>query len=141
MAELLFPHYNPNDLPAISSVLALLLASAEPPRVDVSRGRSKWLDRPPYPGGRLFIRGRCSARAGDITGYHVWYCCARFGRTVPVREWDISVGSGTPSLYDAPFTEFTCSSGPAGGTNPPHDLNSAGDGWRDAYDTALAALA
>lgn len=138
--SLVFPAYNPYDADAIHTVLASLVASTTPPRVDVTRGHSKWLDRLPYTAGRLCIRGKCRAGVGDITGFHVWYCCARYGRAVPVREWSESVGVGSPVLYDAPFREFSCSAGAAGGTNPPYGLNSAGDGWRAAYDAALAAL-
>lgn len=138
--SLLFPAFNPNDAAAISGLLATLLAGGVPPRVDVSRCHSKWLEREPYPGGRLFIRGKCRAGVGETTGYHVWYCCARYGRTVPVREYEEVWGVGPTQLYEAPFREFSCSSGAAGGANPPYDLGSAGDGWRAAYDTALAAL-
>lgn len=132
MADLLFPIFNPNDAPAISAVLALLLAGEEPPRVDVTRVHSKWLDRDPYTGGRLWIRGACRAGPGQITGHHVWYTCARYGRAIPVREENITTGEVT--FYDAPFDEFSCVA------NPPHDLNSLGDGWREAYDAALATL-
>lgn len=138
---LLFPAYNPNDTAAISAVLASLVANEEPPRVDVScvqdsDGREEaWLNRPPYPNGRLLIRGKCRAGIGEVTGFHVAYCCARFGRQVPVAIWALTVGEGTPELRDAPFDEFSCIN-----PNPPHSINSDGDGWREIFDTALAAL-
>lgn len=119
------PGANANDAPAIASVLAALVANASPPRVEVARSQD----------GRLCVRGRPGARVGEITGYHVWYCCARYGRAVPVREWPTSSGSvGTPKLYDAPFTEFSCLA------NPPWNPNGPSDGWREIYDAALAAL-
>ena len=53
----LFPYrVYPNDELAIYAVLEMLIANEEPPRVDVTRVNSDWLDRPPYPNGRLFIR-------------------------------------------------------------------------------------
>jgi len=144
---LLFPIYNPNDAPAITAVLATLLAGGVPPRVDVSRvhdtdgSEEPWLDREPYPGGRLLIRGKCRAGVGETTGHISWYCCARFGRAVPVREYLEAWGVGPTQDYDASFREFSCSSGTAGGANSPYDLNTPGDGWRQAYDDAYAALA
>jgi hypothetical protein len=99
----------------------------------LGNGKRPWLDRPPH-NGRLLVRGKCRPGVGDVLGYQVWYCCARYGRSIPVRDWGMSVGVGSPELYDAPFDEFSCVA------NPPYNLNSAGDGLRAAYDAALAAL-
>jgi hypothetical protein len=133
----LFPYrVYPNDAAAISAVLATLIAGGEPPRIDVGRGHSEWLDRPPYPNGRLLIRGSTRSGAGGTppSAFVVWYCCARYGRAIPVAEWAYSVGEGTPVLYNASYDQFSCLG------NPPYNLNSMGDGWRQAYDDAYAAL-
>lgn len=141
---LLFPAFNPHDAAAITSVLASLLANEEPPRIDVSRGhdsaatkhKKPFLDRPPYD-GRLCIQGRCWTRDGTPTGYHVAYVCSRFGRvTVPVNEWPDGWLVGSPLQYDAPIDEVLFAPLPPS----PYDVGSDGDGWREAYDTALAAL-
>lgn len=132
----LFPYLvRPDDALAITAVLEMLLANEEPPRVDVTRVRSDWLNRPPYPNGRLLVRGGTrSGPGGEPSGFVVWYCCARYGRPVPVREWAMSVGEGTPILRDAPYDELSCLG------NPPWRPNDSQDGWRETYDTALAAL-
>lgn len=133
----LFPYrVDANDAAAMTTVLALLIANAATPRVDVSRVHSEWLDRPPYPDGRLLIRGSTRSGPGGTppSGFVTWYCCARYGRAIPVREWAYSVGEGAPVLYDASYDQFSCV------VNPPYALNSGGDGWRAAYDAALAAL-
>jgi hypothetical protein len=119
----LYPGYNPNDAPAIYAVLTALIADVDPPRADVAR----------VDGGRLFLRGKCWADAGEHTGYHIWYCCFRLGRTVPVRElgpFGSLVGFG-----EAPAESFSCLPGP-----PQYRPGGALDGWREAYDTAYAAL-
>jgi hypothetical protein len=110
--SLVYPIYNPNDAPAIHTVLATLILGGDPPRVDVTRvhdpgnGKRPWLDRPPYD-GRLFVRGKCRAGVGDTTGFHVWYCCARYGRTIPVREWAMSVDDAR-AAGDASGSEHAC---------------------------------
>lgn len=120
-----FPAYNPNDAPAIYAALAALIANVDPPRVDVSR---IW-------DGRLWVRGSCQSHAGEIIGYHVWYCCRRLGRAVPVNEWSSlgAVGVGSPLQYDAPWETFSCV------PNEPYPFGQI-DGWRAAYDAAYAAL-
>ena len=132
----LFPYrVYANDAAAISAVLATVLAGGEPPRVDVSRVNSEWLNRPPYVAGRLLIRGSTRSEAGGVpSGFVTWYVCLRRNRVVPVSEWAYSVGEGMPVLYDAPADMFSCV------TNPPYASGSSGDGWAAAYDAALAAL-
>jgi hypothetical protein len=123
-----------NDAAAIHDVLAELIAGNAPSRVDVSRVHSAWLDRPPYPSGRLFVRGSVRSGLGVPSGFVIWYCCARYGRPVPVREWGASVGLGTPVLWDAPADQFSCLA------NPPWNPNGTEDGWKATYDAALDDL-
>lgn len=87
-----------DDVP-IRSVLATLIAGGEPPRVKALRVHSDFLDRPPYPQGRLFLPNAKSARrpGHPPTDAHIWYCCARYGRAVPVAEYADSVNVGTPT--------------------------------------------
>lgn len=112
-----YPGYNPNDAPAISAVLEALVAGEDPPRVNVARV-----------GERLLPSGTPGARVGEITGYHVWYCCARYGRAIPVHV------TATGELFEAPFDAFSCLA------NPPWNPNNSSDGWRETYNAALAAL-
>lgn len=121
----LYPAYNANDAPALYAVLAALLANTEPPpRADVVR----------IPDGRLFQRGKCHTDLGEHTGYHVWYCCVRLGRTVPVHDRSATGGVGSAD-YDAPWDQFSCIPG-----DPQYRPGGASDRWRDLYDDAYAAL-
>lgn len=134
----LYPGFNANDEPAIYAVLAALLANPDPPRavvdrVDLGPSGMPYAEVASSFGYRLGLRGTPHTDVGQHTGYHVWYCCVRLNRTVPVHER--SFFGGGSADYEAPWEQFSCIAG-----DPQYRPGGTLDRWRDLYDAAYAAL-
>lgn len=114
----------------IFGIVADLVAGRVPPRIDVTRVSGSRLFLLGSPGG-----GRNPDGSPMIVGYHVWYCCVRFGRpTVPVREL-APVTRAVVQDFEAPVGAFTCRA------NPPGHPGGSDDNHGETYDEALAACA